>query len=68
MPAYVARPSERARHALAPGRRVTIRPNYPSARPISGTIERICYHLQAVWLVGDKIPYSIPHSTIHVKG
>lgn len=67
MPAHIARPSERAAHALAPGRKVVIRPNYPGSRPISGIVERICYRLQALWLVGDKIPYSIPHSTIYVK-
>lgn len=68
MPATIARHTiRRANHApLAPGLRVSIRPNYPGAGLHTGIIGRICYRLQAVWLKGERLPYSIPNSTIDV--
>jgi hypothetical protein len=68
MPAHIARPTiRRANHApIAPGLRVSIRPNYPGSGLHTGIIERICYKLQLVWLKGERLPYSIPNSTIEV--
>lgn len=68
MPAHIARPTIRRanRMQLKPGLRVSIRPNYPGAGGHIGIIERICYKLQVVWIKGERLPYSIPNSTINV--